>query len=302
MIHHYVIMNTENNLYRRIKMERSFLFSKTLTAKKHYDVIVAGGGVAGVAAAVSAAKHGRSVLLLEKSNILGGLATLGLVNLFVPMCNGRGKQIIFGLAEKWLRESALYGFDTIPAQWKDGEPKEPTTARYVQRYSPYIFALQMTEAVCHAGVDLLFDCIASYPDMEGGHCRGIVTDSKSGLEYYTCGMFVDTTGDADILRRSGMPTVAGENFYSYFGKSITLDGCRRAVETGDIGNAYGWVSGGGINLYGDNQPDDVPKWSGLTVEEVSDYLINNQLKMLDNIRGQDRKTRDKIAKRATSHS
>ena len=56
MIHHYVIMNTENNLYRRIKMERSFLFSKTLTAKKHYDVIVAGGGVAGVAAAVSAAK------------------------------------------------------------------------------------------------------------------------------------------------------------------------------------------------------------------------------------------------------
>ena len=188
-------------------MERSFLFSKTLTAKKHYDVIVAGGGVAGVAAAVSAAKHGRSVLLLEKSNILGGLATLGLVNLFVPMCNGRGKQIIFGLAEKWLRESALYGFDTIPAQWKDGEPKEPTTARYVQRYSPYIFALQMTEAVCHAGVDLLFDCIASYPDMEGGHCRGIVTDSKSGLAYYTCGMFVDTTGDADILRRSGMPTV-----------------------------------------------------------------------------------------------
>ena len=72
-------------------MSQSITFSKTLTAKKHYDVIVAGGGVAGVAAAVSSAKYGRSVLLLEKSNILGGLATLGLVNLFVPMCNGRGK-------------------------------------------------------------------------------------------------------------------------------------------------------------------------------------------------------------------
>lgn len=273
-------------------MSHSITFTKTLTAKKHYDVIVAGGGVAGVAAAVSAAKYGRSVLLLEKSNILGGLATLGLVNLFVPMCNGRGKQIIFGLAEKWLRDSALYGFDTIPEPWKNGEPKEPTGVRYCQRYSPYIFALQMTEEVSRAGVDLLFDCIASYPDMEGGHCRGIITDSKSGLEYYTCGMFVDTTGDADILRRSGMPTVPGENFYSYFGKSLTLDGCRRAVETGDIGNAYGWVSGGNINLYGDNQPDDIPRWSGLTVEEVSDYLIRNQLKMLDNIRSQDRKTRD----------
>ena len=62
-----------------------------LTVRRSYDVIVCGGGVAGVAAAVTAAKYGCSVLLLEKSNILGGLATLGLINLFVPMCNGRGK-------------------------------------------------------------------------------------------------------------------------------------------------------------------------------------------------------------------
>ncbi|MBQ8578080.1 MAG: FAD-dependent oxidoreductase [Clostridia bacterium] len=267
-------------------------FTRKLTAKKEYDVIVAGGGVAGVAAAVSAAKYGRSVLLLEKSNILGGLATLGLVNLFVPMCNGRGKQIIFGLAEKWLRQSALYGHDSIPAQWKNGEPTEPTGARYCQRYSPYIFALQLTEEVTHAGVDLLFDCIASYPQMEGGHCRGIITDSKSGLEYYACKMFIDTTGDADILRRSGMPTVPGENFFSYFGKKITLDSCRRAVEQGNIAEVYSFVSGGGASLYGDNQPEGIPKWSGLTVDEVSDYLIRNQLLMLDNIRGDERKSRD----------
>ena len=62
-------------------------FSKQLSVKKKYDVIVAGGGVAGVAAAVSVAKRGRSVLLLEKSNILGGLGTLGLINMFVPMFN-----------------------------------------------------------------------------------------------------------------------------------------------------------------------------------------------------------------------
>ena len=85
--------------------EELFTFSKNIPIKKPHDVIVTGGGVAGVAAAVSAARHGASVLLIEKSNILGGLATLGLVNLFVPMCNGRGKQIIFGLAEKWLREN-----------------------------------------------------------------------------------------------------------------------------------------------------------------------------------------------------
>ena len=65
-----------------------------------YDVIVAGGGVAGVAAAVAAARLGKKVLLLEKSMKLGGLATLGLINYFVPMCNGRGKQIIFGMAQE----------------------------------------------------------------------------------------------------------------------------------------------------------------------------------------------------------
>ena len=163
-----------------------YVFSKKLTAKRNYDVIVCGGGFAGVAAAISAAKNGDSVLLLEKSNILGGLGTLGLINLFVPMCNGRGKQIIFGLAEKWLRDSAKYGYDTIPDEWKNGEPTEYTEKRYIQRYSPYIFALQLLEEVKAQGIDILFDCIACEPIMEGNICKGIVTDSKSGLELYTC--------------------------------------------------------------------------------------------------------------------
>lgn len=273
-------------------MAETITFQKTLAVKKQYDVIVAGGGVAGAAAAVSAAQRGRSVLLLEKSNILGGLATLGLINLFVPMCNGRGKQIIFGLAEKWLRESALYGYETIAPEWKDGEPKEPTTQRYMQRYSPYIFAMQLTEAVLKNGVDLLYDCIASYPVMEGGHCKGVVTDSKSGLEYYACRVLIDTTGDADLLRRSGMPTVNGENFFSYFAKTITLDGCRKAVEKEDIQYAYGGICGGGINLFGDNQPADRPRWSGTTVEEVTDYLVTNQMLMLDKLKKQPRLSRD----------
>ena len=135
--------------------------TKKLNVKKQYDVIVCGGGVAGVAAAVTAANNGHSVLIIEKSNILGGLATLGLINLFVPMCNGRGKQIIFGLCEKWVRLSAEFGYDTIPKEWRDGEPKEPTDIRYIQRFSPNIFALQLTEEITKSGADILFDCIAS---------------------------------------------------------------------------------------------------------------------------------------------
>ena len=66
-------------------------------AKKcKYDVFVAGGGVAGVAAALQAARCNKKAVVIEKSTQLGGLATIGLINLFVPMCNGRGVQIIKG--------------------------------------------------------------------------------------------------------------------------------------------------------------------------------------------------------------
>lgn len=269
----------------------SINLNMNLTVKKHYDVIVAGGGVAGVAAAVTAATHGLSVLLLEKSNILGGLSTLGLVNLFVPMCNGNGKQIIFGLSEKWLRMSAEIGYNTIPPEWKNGQPEFPTPVRYMQRYSTYIFALQLLEEVEKAGVDLLYDCVATLPVMDGSVCAGVVTDSKSGLELYSCKYLVDTTGDADLMRRSGMPTVKGENFYSYFGKMITLDSIRSVNESGDLSQLYaGKAYGGTINLFGDNQPSDIPRWSGLTVDEVTEYLKMNQLEMLKNVRSYPRAT------------
>ena len=270
----------------------SITLSKKITMKKKYDVIVCGGGVAGVAAAVTAAKEGHSTLLVEKSNILGGLGTLGLINLFVPMCNGRGKQIIFGLCEKWARLSAKLGFDAIPDEWKNGEPKEYTEVRYIQRYSPYIFALQLMDEVTSSGVDLLYDCIACDPIMEGNICKGVLTESKSGTEYYGCKMLIDTTGDCDVLRRGGVPTVAGENFFTSAGKMITMASCPKAIDTGDIRMAFTGISGGNINLWGDRQPDNVPKWSGLTVEEVTDYLITNQRVMLGKLKEEDRKTRE----------
>ena len=257
---------------------------KTLSAKKQYDVIVCGGGVSGVAAAITAAENGKSVLLIEKSNILGGLATLGLINLFVPMCNGRGKQIIFGLCEKWARLSAKYGYDAIPAEWKDGEPEQPTDVRYIQRFSPYIFALQLTEETKKSGADLLFDCTACEPVMDGRVCKGVITHSKSGLEYYSCKMLIDVTGDCDVLRAGGVPCQKGKNFFKYSGKMITLDSCKRAYDVKDIRQAFTSIRGGDVNLHGKGQPADIPMWSGLTVDEVTDYLVRNQLLMLENIK------------------
>lgn len=274
------------------KCANEIVYSKKVPLKKTYDVVVCGGGVAGVAAAVSAAKNGCSTLLLEKSNILGGLGTLGLINLFVPMCNGRGKQIIFGLAEKWLRKSAELGWDTIPDEWRNGEPKEKTDVRYTQRFSPAIFAYQLTEEVVRNGVDILYDCLACDPVMDGNICTGVVTESKGGTEFYGCRVLIDTTGDCDVLRRGGIPTVKGENFFTFSTKMITLDSCLEAYEKKDIRFAYKMMSGGKINLFGDNQPDDVPKWSGLSAEEVTDYIVRNHLLILEKLKDTDRRSRE----------
>ena len=270
------------------------VYSRKIPVKKAYDVIVCGGGVAGVAAAVSAANRGCSTLLLEKSNMLGGLGTLGLINLFVPMCNGRGKQIIFGLAEKWLRKSTELGFDTLSPEWKNGEPKEYTEHRYTQRYSPAIFAYQLTEEIVNNGVDVLFDCLACDPIMDGNICTGVVTESKGGTEFYSCRILIDTTGDCDILRRGGVPCVKGENFFTFATKMITLDSCKEAFDKSDIRYIYKTLYGGSVNLFGDNQPSDVPLYSGLTAEEVSDYIVRNHLLLLEKLKETNRLSREII--------
>jgi hypothetical protein len=273
---------------------KEITYSKSIPVKKRYDVIVCGGGVAGVAAAVSSAQNGLSTLLLEKSNILGGLGTLGLINLFVPMCNGRGKQIIFGLAEKWLRMSAELGWDTIPDDWKNGEPQTPTAQRYIQRYSPAIFAYQLTDEIKKSGADILFDCMAVDPIMDGNICTGVITESKGGTAFYPCRILIDTTGDCDVLRRGGIPTVSGENFFTFSAKMVTLDGCKHALENNDIRYIYSWINGGNINLFGDNQPSDVPRWSGLNAEEVTDYIVRNHLLVLEKLKETNRKTREVV--------
>ncbi|MBR7105161.1 MAG: FAD-dependent oxidoreductase, partial [Lentisphaeria bacterium] len=72
---------------------------------KKYDVVVLGGGIAGIAAAVQAARCGAKAALIEKTIFPGGLATTGLVYLYLPLCDGFGHQILFGMAEELYQAS-----------------------------------------------------------------------------------------------------------------------------------------------------------------------------------------------------
>ena len=180
--------------------------------KYDYDVIVAGGGVSGCAAALSAAREGKRVLLIEKTLLLGGLGTIGLINFFVPMCNGHGKNIVKGMCLEFVELSKKYGWTFVPDEWKNGEPDEATTVRNVCRYSPNMFSLALTEAVIDAGVTLLYDSVVSAAQTEDGVIRRVRVTNKSGDEWYEAKMFIDATGDADLTKLSGAPFVDGENF------------------------------------------------------------------------------------------
>ncbi len=260
-----------------------------------YDVIVAGGGVAGAAAAVSARRAGKSVLLLEKGVCLGGLATTGLINYFEPMDDGRGRRLIGGMCAEFLALAIRHGYDTVPDEWKNGEPGARTGKRYVSRYSHSIFALELTELLVREGVVILFDTVVSRPVMEGGRCLGLVTDGKSGRQFYSARMVVDATGDADVLFRAGVPTVQGKNYFTYIGFAIDIERCRRVAASGRIEDAIYHVHGGRSTLYGEHHPADMRYFEGTTNRDVSDYLILNQRALLAAIGDQDRFSRDIVA-------
>ena len=263
--------------------------NREATMAGEYDVIVAGGGVAGVAAAVSAQRMGKRTLLIEKTIGLGGLATNGLINLFVPMCNGRGVQIIKGMAEELLRLSVKYSYDTIPEAWKNGEPDEGEKARYVTRFSAPIFTLALTEFVKNEGVDLLFDTVITAPVMDGNICKGLVVENKTGCEFYGAKMVIDTTGDADVLYRAGVPTIQGQNYHTYLPKSVTLETCKKAAEAEDMSKLYGNIyAGGKATLYGGKQPEGKPTRGGTTVKDVTEYVIENHIECLEDIKKDDR--------------
>ncbi len=263
-----------------------------IPVKGSYDVIVAGGGVAGVAAAVSSARMGKKTLLIEKTISLGGLATIGLINLFVPMCNGRGTQIIKGMAEEFLRLSVKYGYDTIPEQWKDPSGKKSGGERYFTRFSPAIFSLALTELIENEGVDILYDTIVSEPVTEKGHCKGLVLESKSGREYYEGKIIVDTTGDADILYRAGVPTQQGGNFFTMCSLGTDIEACKKTADTKDMRYLMSYYFGGKADLYGGNHPEDMPKFTGTTKESVTDFVVKNHIETLNAIKPINRRERD----------
>jgi ribosomal protein S9 len=209
--------------WRRKVMPRKSIMepARRLPVTGEFDVLVAGGGVAGVSAAIAAARNGAKTCLLEKEHVLGGLATLANVWVYLPLCDGYGHQVIGGLGEELFKASVKYGRGEVPSCWRrGGEKAQRLQHRYQTDFSPDSFAISLDEICLRAGVTLMFDTRVCSTIVRKGRIEALIVENKAGRSALTCGAVVDATGDADVCHLAGERTAWSDDnrkaCWSYF--------------------------------------------------------------------------------------
>ena len=176
------------------------------------DVLVCGGGFGGISAALAAARLGRQVILLEKQYMLGGLGTAGLITIYLPLCDGCGRQVSFGIAEELFRLSVSMGAEAdYPENWLGDDTSRRTEKdpRFLVQYNPQLFAILVEKLLLDAGVQILYGTDAVAVSMDGDRIGAVIIQNKSGRQAICTKTVVDATGDCDIAHFAGAPT---ENF------------------------------------------------------------------------------------------
>lgn len=174
------------------------------------DVLVCGGGFAGISAALSSARQGKKTILIEREYVLGGLGTAGLVTFYLPLCDGMGRQVSFGIAEELFRLSVSMGAEAqYPENWLDSEDKAHRTEkdkRFEVRYNPNLFAILAEQLLLKEDVKILYGTYAVAVDKTEDKINAVITESKSGRRAIKASSYVDATGDCDIAFLAGAPT------------------------------------------------------------------------------------------------
>lgn len=175
------------------------------------DVLVCGGGIAGISAALAAARLGKRVIVLEKQYLLGGLATAGLVTIYLPLCDGCGRQVSFGIAEELFRLSISMGAeDRYPANWLDADstPMQRTdkAPRFEVQFNPQLFAILAEQLLLREGVEILYGSYAVAVSKHEDRIDSVIIENKSGRQAIRVGSVVDATGDCDIAVFAQGPT------------------------------------------------------------------------------------------------
>ncbi|MGC9347569.1 MAG: FAD-dependent oxidoreductase [Anaerolineae bacterium] len=246
--------------------------------ERDYDVVVAGAGVAGVAAALSSARAGLRTALVEKTVLLGGLATTGLVNIYLPLCDGHGHQVIYGISEELLHLSIRYGPGEVPDGWAGGsadQPRKGRERRYSTPFSPASFVLALDEALVSAGVHIWLDTLVCAAVVTQGRIRGIEVENKSGRGALRAGVVIDATGDADVAYRAGAQCVTSDNWLSLWAAQTSLTRARRVTASPGEATLLDMVRVGG-GASGRGHPEGHPKYDGTDAAEVTQFILEGR--------------------------
>ncbi|HIX91772.1 MAG TPA: FAD-dependent oxidoreductase [Firmicutes bacterium] len=203
-----------------------------------YDVIVVGGGPAGVAAAYSAAREGANTLLIEATGALGGMSTMGMVPAWCPFSD-KEKIIYRGLAERI--------FNAGKAQTPFVDPKRLDWVPI----NPEVMKVIYDDLMNEVGVKVLFGTVLSSVDAEDGTINAIIVTNKAGLSAYSAKVYIDCTGDGDLS------AYAGAEFH--LGDDDDPPSVQMSTLCFSLGGVNDEVYRSGITLHGDNRSSPIWK-------------------------------------------
>lgn len=164
---------------------------------KKYDLAVIGGGFAGAAAAISAAREGSRVILIDKSNCLGGAACNCLVQPFMPhstTINGKRVSLCRGLFTEITNEMKKLECEI------DGVKSDESHEIY---FNEEYLKIVLNRMIIKSGVDLLFHSYLTNVNVTDKKIESITVANKSGNVEIFADYFIDATGDADLAYMSG---------------------------------------------------------------------------------------------------
>jgi glycine/D-amino acid oxidase-like deaminating enzyme len=171
------------------------------------DVAVAGGGAAGVAAAVTAARQGLRVALVERYGFCGGGAVAGMSGTVCGLYQASDdaaappEQVVFGFADEFVRLLESRGGLAPPVRYGK---------TWTRVHDPLVWREAADYVLREAGVQVLFHSVVTGAMLEGERVQGLSVYTKQGLLSLRARVTIDASGDADVLAMAGLPTFIGD--------------------------------------------------------------------------------------------